>query len=66
MDFKFTTLDEDFRQEVGEFVDKELPWDWRTRTVDPEEPGDSSVVKQFKHKLEMNWRLIRKHLLDDE
>jgi alkylation response protein AidB-like acyl-CoA dehydrogenase len=51
MDFRFDSKDVEFRDEVAEFADKELPWDWRTETLDPEEPEDGKVVQQFKRKL---------------
>ena len=51
MDFRFSEADEEFRSEVREFVDQELPWDWRNRTVDPEEPEDAALVMDFKRKL---------------
>lgn len=54
MDFRFSPEDEAYRSEVGEFVDKELPWDWRIRAVDPEEPDDAVLVRQFKKKLAGN------------
>ena len=56
MDFTFTTEDETFREEVSSFVERELPWDWRERSVDPEEPEDAVLVKQFKKRLcENGW-----------
>ena len=51
MDFRFSQEDEEFRKEIGQFVDSELPWDWRTRTIDSEEPEDSPLVNQFRKKL---------------
>ena len=51
MDFRFSEADEDFRAEIANFVESELPWDWRTRSVDAEEPSDAVLVKQFKKKL---------------
>ena len=54
MDFSFTREDEAFREEVASFVERELPWDWRERSVDPEEPEDAILVKQFKKKLSEN------------
>ncbi len=54
MDFTFTREDEAFREEVASFVERELPWDWRERSVDPEEPEDAVLVKQFKKKLSEN------------
>ena len=51
MDFRFSEADEAFRSEVREFVDQELPWDWRNHTVDPEEPEDAALVMDFKRKL---------------
>ena len=54
MDFRFSSDDDAFRQEVGDFVESELPWDWRERAVDAEEPGDSGLVREFKRKLAGN------------
>ena len=54
MDFRFSEADEGFRDEIASFVASELPWDWRTRSVDPEEPSDGVLVKQFKKKLSAN------------
>ena len=54
MDFTFTAQDEAFRDEVATFVERELPWDWRQRTVDSEEPDDAVLVRQFKKKLSQN------------
>ena len=54
MDFKFSGQDDEFRRQVAEFVENELPWDWRHRTVDPEEPEDAGVVQQFRKRLASN------------
>ena len=35
MDFKFETVDENFRSEIKDFVDAELPWNWREEDLDP-------------------------------
>ena len=51
MDFIFSEEDEAFRREAVDFVDRELPWDWRTEVVDAEEPGDAVKVRQFKKRL---------------
>ena len=51
MDFQFSESDERFRQEIAGFVESDLPWDWRTRSVDAEEPADAVLVKEFKKKL---------------
>ena len=51
MDFRFSEADEAFRSELWDFVDRELPWDWRSRAVDPEEPEDAVLVMEFKKKL---------------
>jgi alkylation response protein AidB-like acyl-CoA dehydrogenase len=51
MDFRFSNTDETFRGEIAQFVDNELPWDWRNRAVDPEEPEDAILVKQFQKRL---------------
>ncbi len=51
MDFHFSEQDEAFRGEVAQFVERELPWDWREQSLDPEEPDDLVLVRQFKKKL---------------
>ena len=51
MDFLFSQEDEAFRRETADFVERELPWDWRTEVVDSEEPEDAVLVMQFKKKL---------------
>ncbi len=51
MDFKLNKEDERFRSEVAAFVNQELPWDWRNRSLDPDEPEDAVLVKEFKKKL---------------
>ena len=51
MDFKFSKEDELFRQEVADFVEKELPWDWRKEKIDSEDPKDRPKVTEFKKKL---------------
>ena len=51
MDFQFSESDERFREEIAGFVESDLPWDWRTRSVDAEEPADAVLVKEFKKKL---------------
>ena len=51
MDFIFSEEDEAFRREAMDFVERELPWDWRTEVVDAEEPGDAVKVRQFKKRL---------------
>ena len=51
MDFKLAIEDEEFRAEVGEFVESQLPWNWRERAVDAEEPEDAILVHEFKKKL---------------
>ena len=51
MDFKLSEQDEAFRSQVANFVDDELPWNWRDRTIDAEEPSDAPLVKQFRRKL---------------
>ena len=51
MDFRFSQEDEAFRNEVAEFVERELPWDWRSRSIDPEEPEDAVLVNWFRKKL---------------
>ncbi len=54
MDFRFSDEDEEFRRQVTEFVEREVPWDWRTRTIDAEEPEDIPLVKEFRQKLASN------------
>ena len=51
MDFKFENVDEDFRSEIKDFVEKELPWNWREEDLDPEDEKDSVLVRDFKRKL---------------
>ena len=51
MEFRFTAEDEAFRDEVVEFIESELPWNWRDQELDSEEPEDLKLVKQFKKKL---------------
>ena len=51
MDFRFTDSDQRFREEIASFVESDLPWDWRTQSVDAEEPDDAVLVKEFKKKL---------------
>ena len=51
MDFIFSQEDDAFRREAVDFVERELPWDWRTEVVDSEEPTDAVKVRQFKKKL---------------
>ena len=56
MDFKFENEDEKFREEVIDFIDKELPWDWRNLDLDAEDDDDKILVRQFKKKLgEKGW-----------
>ena len=38
MDFQFSESDERFREEIAGFVESDLPWDWRTRSVDARSP----------------------------
>ncbi|MDA1348521.1 MAG: acyl-CoA dehydrogenase family protein [Chloroflexi bacterium] len=51
MEIRFSAEDEAFRDEVVEFIESELPWDWRTQELDSEEPEDLKLVQQFKEKL---------------
>ena len=51
MDFKFESIDEDFRSEIKDFVEKELPWNWKEQDLDPEDEKDSVLVRKFKRKL---------------
>ena len=51
MEFRFTAEDEVFRDEVVQFIESELPWNWRDQELDSEEPEDLKLVKQFKKKL---------------
>ena len=56
MDFKFENEDEKFREEVIDFIDKELPWNWRELDLDAEDDDDKILVRQFKKKLgEKGW-----------
>ena len=49
--FRFSDEDEAFRREVVDFIEAELPWDWRNHEVDPEEPAGLELVQRFKRKL---------------
>ena len=51
MKFRFSDEDEAFRREVVDFIEAELPWDWRNYEVDSEEPAGLELVQQFKKKL---------------
>ena len=51
MKFRFCDEDEAFRREVVDFIEAELPWDWRNYEVDSEEPAGLELVQQFKEKL---------------
>ena len=51
MKFRFSEEDEAFRHEVVDFIEAELPWDWRNQEVDSEEPAGLELVQQFKEKL---------------
>ena len=51
MKFRFSEEDEAFRREVVDFIEAELPWDWRNQEVDSEEPAGLELVQQFKEKL---------------
>ena len=56
MDFKFDTVEEEFRSEGRQFIDKELPWNWREEDLDAEDEVDSIKVMEFKKKLgEQGW-----------
>ena len=56
MDFRFSDEDVAFGREVAEFVDRELPWDWRTYHIEPEEPEDRLLMRRFQKKLaERGW-----------
>ena len=51
MDFKLSEQDEEFRSQISSFVEEELPWNWRERSIDSEEPSDAPLVKEFRRKL---------------
>ena len=51
MKFRFSEEDEAFRREVVDFIEAELPWDWRNQEIDSEEPAGLELVQQFKKKL---------------
>lgn len=56
MDFHFAKEDEAFRKDIDEFVSSHLPWDWQSKTVNPENPSDAVLVKQFRRLLaEKGW-----------
>ncbi|MEE2885519.1 MAG: acyl-CoA dehydrogenase family protein [Chloroflexota bacterium] len=59
MEFRFSEEDEVFRSEIIKFVESELPWDWKTQELDPEEPEDLKLVQQFKQKLAKKGWLTR-------
>ena len=59
MEFRFSQEDEAFRSEIISFVESELPWDWRTQELDPEDPEDLKLVQQFKQKLAKKGWLTR-------
>ena len=51
MKYQFSDEDVAFRKEVSDFIERELPWDWRVRAVDAEEPEDAKLVLAFRKKL---------------
>ena len=51
MEYHFSDEDVAFRKEVSDFIERELPWDWRVRAVDAEEPEDAKLVLAFRKKL---------------
>ncbi len=51
MEFRFSPEDETFREELADFIDRELPWDWRALDVDAEEPDHAPLIQQFRRKL---------------
>ena len=51
MDFKFTPEQEEFRTEVAKFIDQELPWDWKTMDIGPDDLDSKVLITQFKKKL---------------
>ena len=51
MEYQFSDEDVAFRKEVSDFIERELPWDWRVRAVDAEEPEDAKLVLAFRKKL---------------
>lgn len=51
MEYQFSDEDVAFRKEVSDFIESELPWDWRVRAVDAEEPEDAKLVLAFRKKL---------------
>ena len=59
MNFRFSDEDEAFRREVIDFIEAELPWDWRNQEVDPEDPAGLVLVQQFKKKLAAKGWLTR-------
>ena len=48
MDFKFESIDEDFRSEIKDFVEKELPWNWKEQDLDPAscQPYEASGIQR--------------------
>ena len=56
MDFRFSDEDMAFGREVADFVDRELPWDWRTYHIEPEDSEDRLLMRRFQKKLaERGW-----------
>ena len=56
MDFKFEQVEEEFRSEVQDFIEQELPWNWKEESLDAEDPIDQVKVMEFKKKLgEKGW-----------
>ena len=51
MDFKFEQVEEEFRSEVQDFIEQELPWNWKEESLDAEDPIDQVKVMEFKKKL---------------
>ena len=56
MDFRFSDEDMAFGRKVADFVDRELPWDWRTYHIEPEDSEDRLLMRRFQKKLaEKGW-----------
>ena len=59
MDFTFSSEEEKFRSEVVGFIDKELPWDWKTTDIDTDDLDSKVLIKQFRKKLaQKGWRTL--------
>ena len=51
MDFQFDHSDREFRSEIADFVDNELPWNWKEYDLDPDDEDTYDLVYTFRKKL---------------